>query len=328
MNDFSFKTQKISAMEEIINNVKKLNFKPFFGLSSKHLQMIISNFIPCGKAPLSKQWFIDIGNGDKLSCEVSTPLNWKNDNKTIALIHGLGGSHTSKYMVRMARKLYEKGNRVIRINLRSCGSGKGLSKLPYNAGNSDDILKVLQALKTETPHSDIFVVGFSLGANTALKLAGELGPEAENLVKTFIAVCPPLDLEHTVLSMQQRKNHLYHQYYLKQVHEQAKPWTTQKFTSLYEFDDKITGPLWGFTGAKDYYQNCSSKYFLKKICVASHILCAEDDPFISINVLKDLSLSNHVHLWTTKYGSHLGFLGRTKFHWIDHLLLNWIDGNF
>ena len=315
-----------------MNKVKKLNFKPLFGLSSKHLQMIISTYIPIGRAPPSNQWLVDIGNGDKLSCEVSIPLNWKRDNKTIALIHGLGGSHTSRYMVRIARKLYQNGSKVIRINLRGCGSGKGLSKLPYSAGNSHDILKVVQALKKETPDSEISVIGFSLGANIALKLAGELGIDAEKLVKTFIAVCPPLDLEHTVLSIQQKRNYLYHQYYLKKISEQARPWTTQKFPSIYAFDDKITGPLWGFSGAQDYYHSCSSKHFLNQIHVITHILCAEDDPFVSINFLKDIPLPNHVQLWATEYGSHMGFLGRTdqawKFQWMDQLLLNWIEGNF
>lgn len=311
---------------EIMNKIKTLNFKPLFGLSSKHLQMIIAAFIPKGKAPTSQPWLIDIGEGDKLSCEVSIPCNWKESNKTIVLIHGLGGSHNSSYMVRMARKLHKKGDKVVRINLRGCGSGKGLSKRPYSAGNSQDILKVLQALKEENPHSEIFVIGFSLGANTALKLAGELGPDAEKLVKTFIAICPPFDLEHTVRLIEKKKHHFYHQYYLKNIFKQSTPWTSQKFQSLYEFDDKITGPSWGFAGASDYYQNCSSKYFLSKICVTSYILSAEDDPFISIDGLKSISMSNHVHLWTTKYGSHMGFLGRTKFQWLDHLLLDWIEG--
>lgn len=304
--------------------MKPLNFKPLFGLSSKYLQMILASFLPKGKAPASQQWLIDIGEGDKLSCQVSTPNDWKENNKTVVLVHGLGGSHNSNYMVRIARKLYEKGNQVVRINLRGCGSGKGLSKLPYSAGNSQDILKVVQALKEKTPASDIVVIGFSLGANIALKLAGELGQDAEKLVKTIIAICPPFDLKQTVSLIEEKKHRIYHQYYLKNIHKQSLPWTSQKFNSIYEFDDKITGPLWGFSGADDYYQNCSSKHFLNKICVTSHILSAEDDPFISIDKLKNCSMSSHVHLWTTKYGSHMGFLGRNKLQWLDHLILDWI----
>jgi predicted alpha/beta-fold hydrolase len=304
---------------------KKLNFKPLFGLSSTHLQMITAAYIPKGKAPASHQWLVDIGNGDKLSCELSIPSGWQEENKTIVMIHGLGGSHQSNYMVRMARKLHEKGHKVVRINLRGCGSGKGLSKLPYHAGNSDDILKVIQALKEKTPHSEIYLVGFSLGANTVLKLAGELGPDSEKLVKTFIAICPPFDLQHTVRLIEKKIHIFYRRYFLKHISKQSTPWTSEKFHSLYKFDDKITGPSWGYAGADDYYQKCSSKHFLSTIGVTTHILSAEDDPFISVDPLKNISISGHVHLWTTRFGSHMGFLGRTEIQWLDQLLLGWIE---
>jgi len=308
-----------------MNKFRPLNFKPFFGLSSKHLQMIISAFIPKGRSPLSQQWLIDIGNGDKLSCEVSTPKNWKDYQKIIVLIHGLGGSHQSNYMVRMARKLHHKGNKVVRVNLRGCGSGQGLSKLPYSAGNSHDVLKVLHALKAETPNSEIIVVGFSLGANTALKLAGELGMDAKKLVQAFIAICPPFDLEHTVRLIEKKMHYFYHQYFLKKIFQQSIPWTAQKFQSLYKFDNEITSPYWGYVDAEEYYQNCSSKHFLNKILVPCYILSAEDDPFVSLEGIENIPMSNHVHLWTTKYGSHMGFISRTKLHWLDNQILQWIE---
>jgi hypothetical protein len=40
-----------------------------------------------------------------------------------------------------------------------------------------------------------FVVGFSLGGNVALKLAGELGDSAEELMGGVCGVSAPLDLE-------------------------------------------------------------------------------------------------------------------------------------
>lgn len=304
----------------------KLNFKPFLGLYSRHLQMIFSAYSLKGSSPPSHSWLVDIGEGDRLSCEVSIPTHWKANNGTIVLIHGLGGSHTSGYMIRMARKFYKNGNKIVRVNLRGCGSGAGLSKLPYSAGNSLDLLHVLQSLKIEAPDSEISVIGFSLGGNIVLKLAGELGISANKLVKTFTAVCPPLDLGHTVNLIQRRAYFLYHRYYLKKIFKQARPWMNQKCLSLYEFDDKITGPLWGFKGAQDYYHHCSSKRFLSTIQCETHLILAEDDPFVSINPLKEISLPNHLHVWTSKYGSHMGFLGRTAekkgLQWLDHLLLS------
>ena len=231
-------------------------------------------------------------------------------------------------MIRMARKLYQRGYKVVRINLRGCGSGKGLSKLPYGAGNSKDVLNVLQRLKVDSPASEVIVIGYSLGGNTALKLAGELEGDADKLVKTFIAVCPVIDLEVTSRAIQRRGHWLYHRYYLNNIIAQAKPWIRDQVHSLYEYDDQVSGPLWGFSGAQDYYQKCSSKRFLGRIRCESHIIFAKDDPFVPLDGLNEISLPSHVHLWVAEHGSHMGFLGRTdepgEYQWMDHLLMKLI----
>lgn len=315
-----------------MTEIKKLNFRPFPGLSSRHLQTILSAYRRPGASPPSKEWVVKLEDNNALSCEVSIPPHWTENDKTVVLIHGLGGSHSSNYMVRISRKLYLWGNKVVRINLRGCGSGKELSKLPYNGGNSEDVLRVLQELKKETPHSEIYAVGFSLGGNVILKLAGELGTEASQLVKCFIAVCPPLDLAHTVEMIEKKRHGLYHFYYLKRISKQAHPWTRQKFRSLREFDNSVTAPLWGYKDAKDYYQSCSSLRYLPKIRHTTHLLFAEDDPFIDMTLLKDVNLPSHVHVWSTKHGGHMGFIGLNakehRFYWLDQLLLNWINDDF
>lgn len=304
--------------------MQKIDFKPLFGLSSRHLQMIIACYLPAGKEPPTQRWFVDVGNGDKLSCEVSTPPSWKNGDQIVVLIHGLGGNAKSSYMIRMARKLYEREIKCVRINFRGCGSGKGLSKLPCGAGNSRDVQCVLEELKKENPKSDLILIGYSLGANTTLKLAGELGENGTGLLKKVIAVCPPLDLEQTLHLIQ--SYHVYHQYYLRRIIAQARPWIKKKPQSIYEFDNEVTGPLWGFSGADEYYHKCSSRRFIDKIRCDTHIILALDDPFISPKVLQEIAIPHQVQVWVTEKGSHLGFLGHTTdwwdIQWLDEQLLN------
>ena len=143
--------------------LNNLNFHPLPWMTSSHLQTIVSSFLHSGLPPPSKKWLIDLGHNDYLSCEVSIPIAWKQSDQTVVLVHGMGGSHSSGYMIRMSRKLYLKGNKVVRINLRGCGSGKGLSKLLYHGGTSGDVLKVIQSLKETAPFSEIVLIGFSLG---------------------------------------------------------------------------------------------------------------------------------------------------------------------
>jgi uncharacterized protein len=121
--------------------VAYLPFQPLIGLSSPHIQTLMACFSPSGTPPPSTQLIVPLeDNEDDLFCEVSTPHTWKPDNKTIILLHGLGGSHSSPYMVRFSRKLYSAGYRVIRVNMRSCGPGHTLARRPYHGGISSDVL--------------------------------------------------------------------------------------------------------------------------------------------------------------------------------------------
>lgn len=273
----------------------------------------------------TKSWHVPVGNGDFLCCECSIPDAFT---KIVVLVHGLGGSHASNYMIRMSRKLYDKKIMAVRVNLRGCGTGVALSSLPYHGGRSDDILAVLKALKAQYPTKDIDLVGFSLGANIVLKLAGELSSGVSTYIRSIIAVCPPLDLAHTVARMQQKKYGIYHSYFLKKVCQQAKPWVKTKINSIYDFDDKITARLWGFSGAEDYYKQSSSIHYLSSIQCPCRLLFAQDDPFISTEIIKAAS-GMPVEVFTTKYGGHMGFLGKTtpehNFQWLDQQLLEWLD---
>ena len=247
-------------------NINPLNFQPLPGMASCHLQTILSSFFPAGSRPPSTEWRVELGGGDLLSCAVSTPLSWKKSHPTVVMVHGMGGSHDSGYMIRLARKLYRKGTKVVRVNLRGCGWGKGLSKLLYNAGTSGDVLKVLQGLKNEASASEITLCGFSLGGNLILKLAGELGTGAKELVKTFIAVCAPLDLAQAVQTIQAKRNRFYHSYYLKHIHRQARPGIPQTIFTLYEFDDAITAPPGDTKALRIIMRSAAASGFCRRLC--------------------------------------------------------------
>jgi hypothetical protein len=315
-----------------MHRFKKLKFQPLRGFSSRHVQTLLAAYGPTGKPAPSQKWLVHLQDGDCISCQVSTPVQWKEKEKTIVLLHGLGGSETSTYLIRLSRKFYQNGHKIVRMNMRGCGSGIGLSKMTYCAGNSGDVFQVLKSLKEESPHSEVTVIGFSLGGNIVLKMAGELGDQAHHFFHTVIAVCPPLDLAHTKVLLDAPKNYLYHYYYLKNLLAQVPSWVPKKAKTMFEFDSTVTAPLWGFKAADDYYQQCSSINYLSKVKQRAHLLFAEDDPFIPLDILHQKPLSENVNIWTTKHGGHLGFFGHTgrpfDYYWMDHLLLNWVNGDF
>jgi uncharacterized protein len=309
------------------SKIYPLPFKPFSLLKNAHLQTIVSSFSFAGATPPSKSRHITLEDGDVLSCEVSTPPSWNNSQKTVFLVHGLTGSHESNYMIRVARKMYHSNYKVVRINLRGCGSGKGLAKKPYHSGKSDDILFVLQSFKKETPNSPFVLIGFSVGGNLALKLAGELKSSARDLLEQTIAVCPPVDLAKCLALLATPPLKIYHDSYVQNLKKYGEIWLQNiPITSIYDFDHLVTVPLWGFENTADFYKKCSSCNFLSQIDHPCHIIFAADDPMIYYESVLEQKIPDCVKVWLSPKGGHMGFLGGgdKKGFWLDSLLLSWV----
>lgn len=308
---------------------KELDFVPLPGLTSPHVQMFLSNFSAAGQEPPSVVRLFSLPDNDKLSCHISTPQKWQPNEPTVVLVHGLGGSHKSRNIVRISRKLFNEGFRVVRVNLRGCGSGKGHNTRTYNSGNSEDVLAIIQQVKNESPHSPIYYVGYSLGGNIGLKMAGELGNHAHDIIHKMITICPPLDLDQSIKLFAQPHNKIYYDYYFKYVLRQGKQFVKDhSVSSIYEFDQKITAPLWGYSSAEDYYEKCSSKKYISNIKIPVDIVLVQDDPFIDPEAIKDLKISSKTNLWLSSKGGHMGFIGwagqEHGIYWLDKLIMNWI----
>jgi uncharacterized protein len=309
---------------------EKLSFRPASGLSSPHLQTIIPTlFCKGGREAPSAPFFIALEDGDALYCKMSTPPGWMLHQKTIILLHGLGGSDASAYMIRMSRKFFQSGYRVLRVNLRGSGEGVHFARRPYHGGTSNDILQVIQTLKKQTPQSPVVLIGFSLGGNIALKLMGELGEGASSLIETAIAVCAPIDLNQTVELLLSRSNRFYHQYYVRSLKRMGAPWLEKHaIKTVRDFDHLITAVHWGYRDAYDYYHQCSGKFFLPAIRQSCHLIFAEDDPFVDYRAAMQQPLSSVVKGWLSPYGGHMGFWGWAGFehgyHWLDAHLLTYL----
>ncbi len=317
---------------------KMFNFQPFPGLSNPHLQTIFGAMANWNRNPLSEREFVTLPDGDKLSIVITTPQHWKPHDTTVIMIHGLCGSHSSPYLVRMTNKLESDNIRSVRVNLRGSGYGQGLATKTYHGGISDDLYHVLKKIKETTPDSPITIIGFSLSGNILLKLAGEMGSEFHHYVEKIIAVCPSIDLEDSAYQLQKKENKLYHRSFLdrivKSVEKRENPYAYTPETSLssckslIDFDNLFTAPAWGFRDALDYYRKCSSRALIPEIAVRCHLLFADDDPIINSELIKPLVLPSHIDLLITENGGHMGYLGHPKngdFYWMDTLLLHWIQ---
>jgi predicted alpha/beta-fold hydrolase len=281
---------------------------------------------------------IPLPDGDQLALEVSTPQTWQPTDPTVVLVHGLCGCHASPYMIRMAHKLWSSGLRAVRMNLRGCGSGVGLARQPYHSGRSADVLAVLANLRHDAPQSPVTAIGFSLGGNLLLKLAGELQTAAATYLMQAIAVSPPADLAASVRIFSQPSNRIYEWRFIwllkaavaaRQAHFPELPIISlPKRLSIYEFDNLYTAPQCGFADADDYYARSSAAPLVPQITIPCRILFAADDPLIDTTTFDALTLPPNIQVHHTIRGGHLGFLGIPGqpggYRWMDTQLLDWV----
>lgn len=317
---------------------RELPFEPFPFFEDPHHQTIISSFLHIQFEPTSEQVLIPLPDGDKLSLEVTTPKEWQPTDLTVIMVHGLCGSHRSPYLVRLAKRLELEGIRSVRLNLRGCGSGKGLAKQMYHSGRSEDVFAAIKKLKADSMESPMALIGFSLGGNISLKLVGELHSLAKEFLIAVFAISPPVDLHSSVAMLGHPDNALYEDYFIGLMradvhyrHRKFKDLPRVKLPrklKIYEFDQLYTAPYYGFRDAHDYYDKCSAIHFIPDISIPCKILLAQDDPIVSGSSLDHLTLPSHISVFKTKHGGHMGYLANPvegqELHWLDSVLIDWI----
>ena len=240
-------------------------------------------------------------------------------------------------MLGTASKAWRAGFNVIRMNVRNCGGTEHLTPTLYHSGLTVDAKAVLFELIEKDQLQNIFLLGFSMGANQSLKLAGELGEAAPPQLKGIAAISPPIDLELCSIAIREKQNIIYERRFLNslraKLHLKAKTFPDicdfdrlDRVKDLWEFDDVITGPNFGFGDARGYYAAASSQMYIPKIKVPTLIIQAQDDPFIPFTPFAALPENKYVAILANKYGGHVGFWQHAKtgdgHYWAEQQAVN------
>lgn len=257
---------------------------------------------------------------------------------TFVLVHGLEGSSDGGYMQSMAWNALEAGFAVHRVNIRGCGGTEGWCQTLYHAGLTSDLRAYLESLRDPGP---ITLVGYSLGGNVSLKLAGELG---SGLLHSVAAVSTPLDLAACVVALGKRANFIYQQRFVSRMRDRLaerrrlqpeafepifQRTDVSAIRTVFEFDDRITAPHFGFGNAPNYYKTQSSQGFLKQIAAPTLLLTAQDDPLVPFSIYSHPAIAQnpHIQLLAPQHGGHVAFLAReTPRFWADEAILHWRNG--
>jgi predicted alpha/beta-fold hydrolase len=248
------------------------------------------------------------------------------------LAHGLEGSGQSGYMLSLSQAGLESGYAMHRFHMRTCGGTAHLCPTLYHAGLTSDLLAVLREFERQA-RAPAYLVGFSLGGNVVLKLAGELGERAGGLIAGVCAVSTPIDLAACARRLGEIDNRLYERRFLRRMCLrliETGRYTENDFRgirSIFEIDDKITAPSFGMRSAENYYATQSSNQFLERIRVPTLVVQAKDDTFIPFEIFRHPAFDSNPYLTliAPERGGHLGFISRKKPRfWLDSVILEWL----
>lgn len=326
-------------------------FVPRRFLRSGHLQTLAGNFLPRKyQLPEPEECLVEVDPGRKEPdgrivhpSQVLCHCHWQPnaaERLTMLVVHGLEGSSSSQYMLGNASRAWAAGCNVIRMNMRNCGGTEHLTRTLYHSGLSGDVEAVMRTLAAERSLSAFALVGYSMGGNLVLKLAGDLAEGAPPYLKSVVGVSPVIDLGVSSDALHLPRNRVYEWKFLLGLLARFRR-KAALFPELYslqgvkpirsvrEFDDKITGPYSGFSGADDYYYRAASARVIRNIAVPTLILHALDDPFIRITpeTYQALRANPGITLIETKHGGHCAFLADANGcdgYWAEKMLLGFV----
>ena len=313
-------------------------FEPRRWLSNGHIQTIFGNYFrrPDRLPPCTTELVeVSPATHTRISSQVLCQCHWqphavRAERLTVIILHGLEGSSKSQYVVGNANRMWRAGLNVVRMNMRNCGGTESLSPTLYHSGLSSDVAAVMNTLTSRFGLRKVALVGYSMGGNLVLKLAGELGARqaaytshVPGVLRAVATVSPALDLGACADALHEPLNRIYERHFLSALirHFRRKamlfphvydPARADGLRSLRDFDDRITALYGGFAGAEDYYHRAAAARVLSTIAVPTLILHALDDPFVRITPSSAavIAANPNVTLIETPHGGHCAFLGK------------------
>jgi predicted alpha/beta-fold hydrolase len=304
------------------------------------VQTVLSTWLRGAEVSLeTREHTVPLADGDRLMLHDTVPPGWQPGQRVALLVHGLGGSHRSSHLQRLAVRFLQHGMRVVRMDLRGCGRGMPLARKSYHGGCSDDLRAAAFEIHRWSPTSPLVLAGISLGGNIVLKLAGEAATDPVPKLEQVVAIAPPIDMPGCARLLAQPRNRLYERHFLFTLVSQVRQ--RQRFfpdlpvlefprrPTLRVFDEVYTAPRWGFRDAADYYRRASALPLVAEIPVPTLILTAQDDPFIAVEPFRKLQVPKHIEVHILNHGGHLGFLGwdgAGGIRWAERRIADWVVG--
>jgi len=261
---------------------------------------------------------LDCGRGVRLHGYYSPASHVETSRGVAVLIHGWEGSSDSLYLLSTGAHLQARGYDVFRLNLRDHGPSHHLNPELFHSNRIHEVVGAVGHIQDLFPDRPLFLAGFSLGGNFALRVALRAPARAIRLRKV-VAVCPVLEPANTLAALESGWV-TYRRYFLFKWRRSLRR-KQEAFPELYDFRDirrystltDLTAYFVeyysGFASLEAYLKGYSlTGDVLEPLEVPSHVILARDDPVIPAGDLARIARPSCLDVTLTGDGGHCGYL--------------------
>lgn len=265
---------------------------------------------------------VEAGEDLILECEDGVRLkgNYSRhpENKALLIfLHGWEGSQDSTYVVTAGRRVYARGASVFRLNYRDHGDTHDLNEGLFYSTLFNEVFDAVKQAAKRADGAPVYIVGFSLGGNFALRIARSLRDLTLPNLRHIFAISPVIDPWGAAPLVD--LNPLYQHYFLKK-------WTRSLrkkqalYPHLYDFKailsqrtvlgitEKLLPAYSDFPNMKAYFDSYRlDKRDLENCPVPISLITAADDGMIPVENLLGLKLNHRARRIIHPHGGHNGF---------------------
>jgi predicted alpha/beta-fold hydrolase len=251
----------------------------------------------------------------------------------VILLHGWEGSAESTYILHSGKYLYDQGYNVFRLNFRDHGNTHHLNEGVFYAILLDEVFNAVKSASDLPGTSRVFLMGFSLGGNFALRIAKRCSDDPIKNLRHIVAVSPAIDPSKATDALD--RSLLLRWYFLKKWRRSLA--LKQKiYPYLYDFQeimnletlrsltDALLKKYSSYKDTQEYFMGYTlTGESIKALSIPTTIIASRDDPAIPSDDFSGLVLGASTRLFMHDFGGHNGFLeGVFKPTWYEKYATN------
>ena len=327
----------VSSSDVAARNIA--GFAPPFWLRPSLVQTALASFKfrKRGKNPM-----LDVAQDRIMDCEDGVRLKGSYsphpDNKALVIfLHGWEGSQDSTYVVACGRHMYHQGASVFRLNYRDHGDSHDLNEGLFYSTLFNEVFDAVKQAAELADGAPVYIVGFSLGGNFALRIARSLRDLTIKNLQHIFAISPVVDPWGAAPLVD--KTWLYRRYFLKKWTASLKK-KQALYPELYNFDyimserrvlsmtSKLIPKYSDYPDMESYFNAYRvDPHDLEHCPVPISLVTARDDGIIPVDDIMSLTLNENARRIIHDHGGHNGFFqSLTGPTWYDDYVSSLIFG--